>query len=49
MDTEIGTSGSELELQGRVHVADGIRIYTDLEMRVEELGHKGQVLGREGQ
>lgn len=42
-DIESGASGSELELQERRHVADGIRVHTDIEMRVEELGHAGSV------
>jgi hypothetical protein len=45
-DIESGASGSELELQERRPVADWIRVDTDIEMRVEELGHSGSVPGQ---
>jgi hypothetical protein len=48
-DVESGASGSELELQDRRHITDGITVHTDIEMRVEELGHPGSVPARKGQ
>ena len=34
----MAASGSELELQERRHIDEGITVHTDIEMRIEEMG-----------